>query len=332
MKPILSRGGKNLELNALFIQPTRWCGLNCKGCYVKDHNGGEEDVHLSWSEIHTLFKLFYRGPHWANQITIAVDDLHKDSNKARHMELIISAILDTMVVDSMVKEQREKPEVHMTLHTPHTFLQYEKIGTRGWEKLSMVSFSEMPLNFHARKVYDTFKSFGVPINYNTMVPRNWLADKEIEHLTKIGREYADHIYLVMHKTPVGEADHAFKIPIQRNHWETYQLYISEVVDRLPVDVRRKVSTDGCVSDTIKYSRTGFGCSSNVSRFQVWPDGSVSGCPYAFSGNTEGAITSQGVVENIRKARQQYDFGSRCHLPSVYTSLGTGSKLRVLQVE
>ncbi len=32
MRQILNISGKDLELNTLFIQPTRWCGLNCRGC------------------------------------------------------------------------------------------------------------------------------------------------------------------------------------------------------------------------------------------------------------------------------------------------------------
>jgi hypothetical protein len=314
MKPILSRGGPFQELNALFMQPTRWCGLNCKGCYVKEHVDGEESYHTSWHEQWRLFNQFYKGPHWANQITIAVDDLHQDPTKQRHMLLLVDAILSDLVTD--VRPKNERPEVHMTLHTTDTLDQYlnERVG--GWIKLDMISFSQLPL--HLNKPYNALGYFDgvVPINYNYMAPLTFNPEREIKHLTKAAL-FVDHIYLVMFKDPVGKP-----VPqsLANYHMHRYQLYISQVVDKLPEDVRRKLTTDGCMSDTIKHSRTGFGCSSNVSRLQVWPDGSVSGCPYAFSGSTPIGRTAEAILENIRQARNRYDFKEDCHLPSTYATL------------
>lgn len=324
MKPILSRSGPNIELNALFIQPTRWCGLNCKGCYVKDHVGGEDSFHTSWSEQYRLFRQFYWGPHWANQITISVDDLHADPEKSRHMLMLIDSILQDLTNDRRPKHDR--PEVHMTMHTPDTWWQYKNERIEGWHKLSMVSFSELPLKkFEAAICIDWFLENKVPVNWNKLVPKEFEPHKEQQKLSILS-EIADHIYLVMYKSPVQSRQ---ELPVDRHYMAQYQLYISQVVDKLPGDVRRKLTIDGCLSDTIKHSRTGFGCSSNVSRFQVWPDGSVSGCPYAFSGGPEIGRTAESIVENIRASRDKYDFKEICHLPSTYASLKSGS-LRVIQ--
>ncbi len=92
------------------------------------------------------------------------------------------------------------------------------------------------------------------------------------------------------------------------------------MERLPTNVRNKVSVDGCLQDTIKYTKTGFGCSSNVSRVQVWPDGSVTGCPYAFSSDGPIGKTAEDILDNIISARKQYDFKQKCHLPEVYNSI------------
>ncbi len=315
-------------LNALFFQPTRWCGLNCKGCYVKAHEDGEESPHVTWHEWRHLFHLFYKGVHWANQITIAVDDLHRDVHKRREMVLIVDSILEEMRLN---KTDQEHPEVHFTMHTPDTFLSYLEEQIAGWQNLSLVSFSEMPTHERGVRVYKQFKQWGVPINYNMMVPtKAFHAQAEIDHLVSLASTYADHINLVMFKTPVGAND-PYAIDKGKEAWQRYQLYISEVVDKLPEDARRKVSTDGCMSDTIKHSRTNFGCSANVSRMQVWPDGSVSGCPYAFSGNTAGARTAENILENLRAARKQYDFRERCHLPRVYSPLSGRQGFRILQL-
>lgn len=338
MKPILNNSNPNrMELGALFLQPTRWCSLSCKGCYVKEHQGGEDDPHLSSRIWEVLFKQFYTGPHWANQITIAVDDLPR-------MEALYSAagptlskrgafmgdIIYHILANLRSNHQDEHPEVHMTFHTPYTLIAYEGQGVYGWEKLSMVSFSEMPLTEKSKVVYDSFRTHNVPINFNYMVPQKWDTDLEVKKLLSIAATYASHIYLVMFKTPIGRDD-PFKVPKGIEVWKNYKLYFEQVVDKLPDSVKSIITPDGCFSDTIKYSRTGFGCSSNISRFQVWPDGSVSGCPYAHSSNTKGGEDVTTILENIREAKKQYDFSSRCHLPMVNASLAGRQGLRVIQV-
>jgi hypothetical protein len=103
-------------------------------------------------------------------------------------------------------------------------------------------------------------------------------------------------------------------------------YIQTMLGRLPEHVRSKTNVDGCLEDTIRFSRTGFGCSSNVSRLQIWPDGSVSGCPYAFNGSTPPGLSLEDLLANIRAARETYDF-DRCHLPDVHNSILQRPKAR-----
>ncbi len=328
MIPVLSNRPGRLELNALFIQPTRWCGLNCKNCYVKDHQGGENSHHIDWWELHRLFNLFYKGPHWSNQITISVDNLHKDAGKAKHMLLVVDSILE--VLRNNTGPKSEQPEVHMTLHTVHTMDQYVDTGVQGFDKLNTLSFSELnPDSQDSRSKIKQLQSAGVLVNYNYMPPAVGNKSKAAEHITKCA-ELVDHIYLVMRKHPVGGSRGNLTTRIDQIYMDSYMMYISSVIDTLPGDVRSKITTDSCLSDTIKYTRTGFGCSSNISKFQVWPDGSVSGCPYAFSGITEVGITAENIVGNIYAAKKHYEFRERCHLPSVFASLTKRSRLRVLE--
>jgi hypothetical protein len=330
MRPILSRSGPNIELNALFIQPTRWCGLNCDGCYVKAHTDGEDGHHVEWYELKKLFNLFYNGPHWANQITIAVDDLPIDGNRVHHMILLVDTILELVTKDK--RPRSECPEVHMTLHTLNTLKEYEEENVRDFHHLDMISFSELaPTQATKDKIAWLHDNGRTTVNYNKMAPLSWKSvDMEVERLATVGG-WVDHIYLVMQKTPVGHPEKALATSVSPSYWSSYQLYISEVVDKLPVDVRRKVTIDGCFSDTIKHSRTGYGCASNVSRVQVWPDGTVSGCPYAHAGSTPIGLTAEDILGNIRGAQRQYDFKEKCHLPTVYSTVSRGSGLRILQV-
>jgi hypothetical protein len=329
MKPILDATNP-LELNALFLQPTRWCGLDCSGCYVKEHNRGEEDFHIAPAVWSQLFKKFYLSKPsekglkcWANQITIAVDDLSKSPEHALKMTDIFTSIIFECLVDQQMEEY---PEVHATFNSVKTMSSYGMDDSERMRAIlqafDMYSFShinneELEVLKKAKgELGDKFQ-----VNYNHLIPTNVTSlniDKYIDKMTKIGK-VVDHIYLVMFKTPVGkERNDLVKIG-DKSRMESDIAYINTILERLPGSVRRKVSVDGCLQDTIKHTKTGFGCSSNVSRVQVWPDGSVSGCPYAFESGRSGR-TVEDILVNIARARKEYDFKDKCHLPEVYDSI------------
>lgn len=327
MKPILINNDRVTQLNALFIQPTRWCGLNCKGCYVKEHTGGEEDYHVSNAQMIKLFNKFYQSDEaWANQITIAVDDMHKDASKAYHMMSFIHAVLNRIELDERPKEER--PEVHFTCHTDRTWEKYTAQSPRYLPATAMASHLNMlSLSEITRPRYVKNLAKYTHINYNHLVPRNVSSkniDKYVQKMTDIG-EIVDSIYIVMLKSPVGGARSPQQDLLDANNMKQDIAYMGTMLKRLPEHVRRKVNIDGCLQDTLKSKRTGFGCSSNVSRVQVWPDGSVSGCPYAFRGTTVGARTAGGILENIKQVRKRYEFRELCHLPAVHDIVTRRSK-------
>ncbi len=293
-------------------------------CYVKAHEDGEDGFHTPWQQQVDLFRYFYIGPGWANQITISVDDLHKDPDKRDHMLNLIKGIFAVMEADQRPTDKR--PEVHMTMHTPRTFFQYLYADTgrkyKTWRKLGMVSFSELPEGIkETKEVIDYFRELKVPINYNKLMPTynngmDW--DKEAARLTNLLTKI-DHIYLVIYKRPIGLAKKDVISPADTERMTSDIVYLENILSRVPEDAKAKITTDGCLRDTIQASRTGFGCSSGVSRFQVWPDGTVSGCPYAFRGMGKRAGIHQDILANIREARKFYEFRETCHLPTVYSS-------------
>lgn len=307
------------ELNALFIQPTRWCGLNCRSCYVKEHDGGEEDYHTDWKEQVELFRHFYfskSGCH-TNQISISLDNLHKDKNKASHMITFFNCVFRILLKRFKLDHT---PEVHITAHNYSTLLEYSEFGIHpligGIKMISLSNINLDELNT-IRQLHKTCH-----VNYNHMIPNNITSlniDKYVTKMTTIGRTVSS-IYLVIFKSPIGgERNNLVKLR-DKSSMESDISVISTLMRRLPDDVRRKVHVDGCLQDTINHSRTGFGCSSNVSRVQVWPDGSVSGCPYAFRGTTPIGRTAKDILDNIEAVRKEYDFKERCHLPDVYSSI------------
>jgi hypothetical protein len=318
MRPILRVTPNVIELNALFIQPTRWCGLNCEGCYVKEHS--EESYHTPVLEQERLFKYFYKGLNgcWANQITISIDDMPKDPDKRYQMGGLFRAIMSYIHFDSRPKDDR--PEVHMTFHTHATIKQYDPSYIK-LKKLDMISISEISLS--QGDFYQSLRGGNALLNWNYLIPEvgpnfNW--DKEIKKF-EFANKYFDHIYLVIFKTPIGRyRDLLIKLG-DKNRMKNDVAYIETILKKLPESIGRKISIDGCLRDTQKFIRTSFGCSSNISKFQVWPDGSVTGCPYAYDtvGKTPGRNVND-ILDNIRTERGRYDFGERCHLPEVLKSI------------
>ena len=333
MKSILSMGTDCLELNALFIQPTRWCALNCSGCYVKEHEGGEDSYHIRWGEWANLFTEIFEGKSiYTNQLTISMDDIPAD----RHMEM--TGIFAGAIYGKSLS--KTNTELHMTFHTLDTFSKYhgammKKYHIDSKKHIDMISFSHIkPDHLRFIRIFPRWTEKCPMINYNHLPPKNVSSEninKHVDSIEEIGQA-VDHIYMLVTKSPMGKERNKFSQVADSERLRSDIAYINTIRERVSPDVRKKITVDGCVQDTRESLKTGFGCSSNVSRFQVWPDGSVTGCPYAFSGGPKIAHNAKDILENIRAARDRYDFRSICTLPSDYTYSPRRSKDQGTQIQ
>lgn len=327
MRHILRSGGEGIELNALFIQPTRWCALDCAGCYVKEH--APSSKHLGKAEMVNLFKMFHDPdtPHWANQITVSIDDIPK-GHPGKHLTMhrIHYDIVDHIHARTIGLEY---PETHFTYHTTGTLRQYiEASGTLQSvadvaNAIDMMSFSYINPE-KDKELLHTLTGL-TQVNYNHLIPANVTSkniDRYVDQMVEIAG-MVHSIYIVIFKRPI--RDKLVQLG-DAHRMRTDMAYINTMLSRVPESVRRKIHIDGCLQDVAQHRRTGFGCSSNVSRFQVWPDGSVTGCAYAWGGaGSQPARTANGVLENIRDAKRRYEFKEDCHLPEVYDSVLKGGR-------
>lgn len=326
MPDLLYKNNPNrLEIGTLFIQPTYWCSSqSCKNCYVKKHSG-PTDKFISLVQAIRLFNMFYQGESaWANQITISIDNLPPNTTANDfHYTYMLGYWLEVRAAIWRDKRpRRERPEIHMTCHSWDSWSEYTTSELADddifiLELLDMISISNIT---DLELTKDLTKQ--VHVNYNHLIPSDVTSqniDKYVEKMIKIGK-IVQSIYLTVNKTPIG-----LSLSEDAQRFMAYRMssdlsYIKTMLECLPKDVRRKVHVDGCIEDVNKARKTGFGCSSNVSRFQVWPDGSVSGCPYAYSGNTGPAENAEDILKNIKEARKTYDFRERCHLPAIIDSI------------
>ncbi len=341
MRPILrviDAKVPNVEVNALFIQPTMWCANNCTGCYSKAYLCA--DFQTPIEEQLELFNWFYKGEEgcWANQITISIDRMPNGSGEYQNHRVHMLQWF-THPITMILNDLRPKygcPEVHMTAHSFNEVRTWVNLGGKYGEEyatvLDMLSLSRISLSTLPR--IKELIAVGANINYNHMIPADITTkniDSYIERMKQIG-EVVNSIYLIIFKEsmgkklPMGNKTDAAKRDHRRRSRLSHELaVINTLRSRLPKHVWQKVRVDGCLQDATKYLRTGESCSSNVSRFQVWPDGSVTGCPYAIS--SLGAIgrTASHITENIRRARGQNEFERRCYLPKILDSLSRRSK-------
>lgn len=254
-------------IDNLLIQPTYWCaGCSMSDCYVRLHSRGKENSQLSLDESIKLFKSFYQGPHWANQICISIDNLPKNIRQRTYMADYIASVLCICLIDT----REIRPEVHLTLNSPETLQAYCEAGVPFflWSSVDLISFSEM--SGPVEKVCVELAKARVKINYNTM-------NAELPKYLPV-----DSIYYLIKKSS-NPIDFSFRGEIKIEQQE----------------------------DICLHHLKNNNCNTNISKFQIWPDGSVSGCPYKKISDTPNALTVEGVVDNILTSSKVYNFESCC---------------------
>ncbi len=302
------------RINALFIQPSGWCARECFGCYTKGFTKEDLDPFLLTGFINSLVNPESKVS--INQLTIAIDKLPADFNKASFMYSIFNAAINI----------RNKVENHITVHTVGDFLEYRQNqtvisnylwgfdteasidkkffnGPKDWPWFKVVSISHInPSDIFYLKRFRKFVTNH--INWNLTIDPTVNLEKIKESFSTVAQE-VDSIYLVLHKPSTG---YRYNLEVLEKHQDFIRFIRTQ-----SLDIQKKVNIDGCIKDSKKFLSTGYGCSSNISRFQIWPDGSVTGCPYNQTRITPPAFTIEGIIKNIYQASRHYEFNS-CRIP------------------
>ena len=326
---ITNFGDKTVAINALFVQPTFYCALNCSGCYVKGgldqnvKNQKEIDrnllIDIVWS-VNPPGKNARETNLYLNQITFAVDYL--DFERDNSVDLYLS-------FESWRKQivERKKddvygpisPEFHITIFDMLQVERYVKTSYSHKSKnnspditsdqllafykpFDLISISHLKVS--DRSLLDSFMKEEIKINWN-FSPDSSSINQQVQKVKEI-LPHVSSMYYILHKPDLGlELDKKST----KNFFELWKALKKELS---PV-LFAKINMDGCVQDAKKYVDTGFGCSSNVSRFQIVPGGHVSGCPYTHRPTTGPSEDFEGLTRNIREAKKVYEF-NRCQIP------------------
>lgn len=316
MKNILSVGGYCTEVNALFIQPTFLCANSCKGCYVK----AERKFHSSMdcNLFHDLLTTLLHGDKLsANQVTISFDHFHSGGLLESEVSIKSRLLYYYNTTQEALSGFREAhpnkviPEFHGTFYSQGSYDNYRKFCFHKHEKeqLDLISLSNLSSN-----TYRPFTSESPKLNYNHMIPSNISSENIDEYIKEIDTiaKKVDSIYLIVFK----DTSKMIRFPSQNLTRVREQLrhdvtVINTLFKRCAPETRKKLHVDGCLKDAIRYKKNGYGCSSNVSRFQVWPGGNVSGCPYK-TRQTYLSSSVSDIIREINSERARYDFEETCY--------------------
>lgn len=313
--PIITNSA--LHLNALLIQPTSFCALNCEGCYAKNFKNASHQTLMNF--VASLSNPKY--PVRANQITMAVDVLPK-SNDSYEFEVLTDFF---KYFHFAARSNTLQTEYHITvnhinnLKTYLDYLEYHEVALSYFQMISVSNLTDIPKSWK-HKTHWNWNLTLFPSDYpdiskiNTQETKDWF----VSQLNKV-----DSCYLVLHKPSTGDKVglHSFKIFIE----------FKKMIDSLLPEQRAKVNFDTCFTDSQKYLSTNRGCSANVSKFQIWPDGSVTGCPYKQTPDTPSAKNLQEIFANFVLAKNKYNFNS-CNIPdAIYQEQNPTNKYNPLRI-
>lgn len=313
------------HVDNLFIQPTMWCAFNCIDCYVKASSVSSLAIPLKFWQALMHSYIFQKNECYANQITISIDSLPKNNSLQKDYMKNVFDTYSALAVQA--QSFLEKPELHITIHDINVLNQdYKALDLLSIKRVfDLISFSwitmeDIPMIQEIRKTKTL-------VNWNCM-PNGISAERLANKLTELA-PHLDQIYLILNKDPIGKSG---SMEIGKHKMKYYTDIAGFLMKNLATDVKAKIQIDGCVQIASKYQTSNLGCSSNISRVQVWPDGTVSGCPYAGSTIGKRPELFEDLLENISRSRKQYDF-KKCHLPQNYKDnqkRSTNSSLKILE--
>jgi len=273
---------EEIHIDNLILQLSSKCAKNCKGCYVKAHQNQGSD--LIKFEFIDLFELFISNKHpnySANQISISVDEVG-DVNQ-------ILVLRDILVnhYKAWNESYKKDTKIHLTMYSPSTIDYYAKyMLLDNFSQVDSIYFSNI-----LDEEVDIIKILRSQ-NKNLEIGYNCWMNGQIK---KTNLDQVDSIYFIQDKS-------------QRD-WPCVSVHRSDKI---------KWITDICTIDYSNWKKDWHHatCSANISKFTIWPDGSVSGCSYAKVSNTGPAGSCKDILNNIVEANREYDF-NHCPLNGIY---------------
>ena len=243
-------------------QPVFKCGQGCKGCYVE----ASESALYEGPFRDDILTLVYESRQVAcDQFTVSLDPVNPESKPQYKASLnSLQGLWGLYGKTSVIA----LPDLCVTAYNWNSVLVWARaLGLTPEEflkPLGILSLSNFPVQGKkCSELQELCKKTNTTLNYNYMVQE----DLE-QNSFNMGARYADQIYLVLQKSALGQeqSPKALKswIKVRKNIKEQYP---------------NKLIEDACVMDSLHYNHTQKPCGAGSKKVHVWPDATVTACPY-----------------------------------------------------
>lgn len=333
---VINEDSSVFQANAIFLQPTWACAKNCHGCYVKE----KEHKFLSQQMNRKYWKYLiedivrYRTMIQTSQVTLALDALpaYDDLEDEWSIRNIMHAIANVFIYNVSYCKSFDI-ECHITTNHINDLRKYNFSGINNLDLLSISNILSVE-HVEAAKGWAP----GAKINWNVTSGDfiNQVKRQGLDEVKAILRK-VDSVYMLLHKAPMGMQGSAisdFFQAVQLVQQLKEPVGITDGDACLAPSLLSKFHMDGCMNDSVQFLKTGFGCSANVSRFQIWPDGRVTGCAYNSQHQYgEQAFITSDVMKNLKAAKERYEFSGRnagkpCMIPDELKEYSNKKHLQV----
>jgi hypothetical protein len=325
---MINIGSSIFQANAIFLQPSWACAKQCPGCYSKEREtqfGSDEASIGTWETL--IQNIKKQNGINSNQITFALDALPTNRYRNRMANIAFKYF-------DCVGKHKTNTEFHITTNHINDLNKYTEYYDE-INNLDLLSISNIlsvdQINLARLEVP------GAKINWNVTSGDfvKQVKRQGLEQVKKIVRK-VDSVYLLLHKAPMGLQGHdlngffdGLEVLKQFDNIESVEANDAGEICAVP-SLSRKFNLDGCMNDARKFNKSGKGCSSNISRFQIWPDGRVTGCAYN-SHNQYGKFANnfEDIIDNLWDAKFRYEFAT-CSIPKALNNFAA-QKHKPLQV-
>ena len=266
-----------VHVDHVMWQPIFNCKMGCDKCYVAESPAAKYNGPVTAEIIDLVFSKYIsedkKNYVVCGQFTVSLDSL---------IEFPTTLLDELNSLWSLYKEaddcgcetttkksidNNQLPELCVTAFNMNTINNWcSKLGMTLHQflaPLTVLSLSNLPVQGKkCLEIQEACKATRTVLNYNKMIN----SPKDIESKSfEMGVRYADHVYLVLKKSPLGQ---------EQNVEDMINLF--KAVKHVPPE---KLTRDACITDAVKKINTNFKCGAGIQKVHVWPDGSVTGCPY-----------------------------------------------------
>ena len=287
-------------LNAILLQSSIRCKHQCQGCYTRAQEAKNPDRQSDYFILLGFIRNLVQGKGIAaNQICISLDTLID-----QELEQQRQFFLELLCIFKKYQRSEWLPELALTAHDlsllggkgPLNF----PSGNHLRRYINHISLSSYQTTTDSPRAILEDLGYSATLNYNQTLGLFKAGDLQ----EPLGS--ADFVYLNLHKPPLGEeypiitssSRRLNVLPVNQIVSIQSQLESLKKVKSNYEDAwtEGKIIQDHCLTDSLAS-----GCGANISKVTVWPDGAVSGCPYALEPQTGPANSADEIVENIRKS-------------------------------